>query len=95
MVLDQDRQEIHLVDNNSKLLHQRLSVEEVVRSNKEVPRERSEPGQVVHLVDGVANIDDLGEALNITFLVENIWLISTPPLTCTKKVVNMRASGPP
>ena len=66
MVLDQHRQEVHLVDYNSKLLYQRLSVEEVVRSNQKVPRERSEPGQVVHLVDGVANVDDLGEALNIT-----------------------------
>ena len=68
MVLDQHRQEVHLVDYNSKLLHQRLSVKEVVRSNEKVPRERSEPGQVVHLVDGVADVDDLGEALNITFM---------------------------
>ena len=66
MILDQEWEEVHLVDYNSKLLYQRLSVEKVVRSNQKVPRERSEPGQVVHLVDGVANVDDLGEALNIT-----------------------------
>ena len=39
VILDQEGQEVHLVDDDSELFHQGFSVEEVVGSNEKIPRE--------------------------------------------------------
>ena len=63
VVLDQDREEVHPVDDHTELLYQRLSVEEVVGGNQKVPGQRSEPGKVVHLIHRITNIDNFSKTL--------------------------------
>ena len=59
-----------------------------------LPGEGSEPGEVVHLVDCIADVDDLGEALGEGHVTEMIT-DHNPTLTCTAITVIMSASGPP
>ena len=53
----------------------------VVLTYEKVPGHGAEPGQVVHLVDRVANVDDLSKALDTTRArgvkqtVVKLWLI--------------------
>jgi len=65
VVSDKEREEVHIVDENTKLFHKGLSIEEVVGGDQKIPGERSEPGEVVHLVDSIANVDDLSKTLNL------------------------------
>ena len=63
MILDEDGKEVHPVDDHPELLNKCLTVEEVVGGDKEIPRERPEPGQVIHLVNRVPDVDNLRETL--------------------------------
>ena len=63
VILDEHGEEVHPVDDHTELLYQGLAVEEVVGGNEEIPGEGPEPGQVVHLVHCVSNVDNLRETL--------------------------------
>ena len=65
MILDEHGEEVHPVDDHPELLYQGLAVEEVVGGNEEIPGEGPEPGQVVHLVHCVSDVDNLRETLKI------------------------------
>ena len=63
VVFDEDGEEVDPVDDDPELLHESLSVEEVVGGDEEIPGEGPEPGQIVHLVNCVADVDDLRKTL--------------------------------
>ncbi len=65
VVADEKREALGAADQDPEVVHHGLAVEEIVGSDEEVPGKRSKPGQIVDLVDGVANVDDLGEALDL------------------------------
>ena len=72
MVSDKEREEVHIVDENTKLFHKGLSIEEVVGGDQKIPGERPEPWEVVHLVDSIANVDDLSKTLKHEDAVHDI-----------------------
>ena len=63
VISDEEGEEVHIVDENTKLCDQGLPIKEIVGGDKKIPGERSEPGKVVHLVNSVANVDDLSKTL--------------------------------
>ena len=65
MILDEHGEEVHSVDDHPELLYQGLAVEEVVGGDEEIPGEGTEPGQVVHLVHCISDVDNLRETLKI------------------------------
>ena len=119
MVSDEEGQKLVFVDQDAEVVDEGLAVEEVVRGDQEVPRERPvepnnfvifheniigfwielpEPGQVVHPVDRVANVDDLGETfylnaegLKCDFVRER----ATYSMKAFALTVNIRSRGPP
>jgi hypothetical protein len=63
VVSDQKRKKVHIVDENTKLLHKSLSIKEVVGGDQKIPRKRSKPRQIVHLVHSITNVDNLRKTL--------------------------------
>ena len=63
VVFDEDGEEVDPVDDDPELLHESLPVEEVVGGDEEIPGEGPEPGKIVHLVNCVADVDDLRKTL--------------------------------
>ena len=59
MILDKDGEEVNPVDDHPELLYEGLAVEEIVGGDEKVPGEGPEPGQVVHLVHRIPNVNDL------------------------------------
>lgn len=53
------------INDNTKIVNQVLSIEEVVGSQQEVPGEGTEPRQPMHSVDSISNIDDLFKAFHL------------------------------
>lgn len=54
-----------LVQQNRPVIDERLAVEEVVAREQQVPGECAEPGQIIHSVNGMPDVDDLAEALEL------------------------------
>ena len=63
VVFDEDGEEVDPVDDDPELLHESLPVEEVVGGDEEIPGEGPEPGKIVHLINRVADVDDLRKTL--------------------------------
>ena len=79
MVSDKEGEEVNIVDENTKLFYKGLSIEEVVGGDQKIPGERSEPGEVVHLVDSIANVDDLSKTLKHGDVADDIFYAKYVP----------------
>ena len=119
MVSDEEGQKLVFVDQDAEVVDEGLAVEEVVRGDQEVPRERPvepnnfvifheniigfwielpEPGQVVHPVDRVANVDDLGETFHLDaegLKCDFVWKRPTYSIIGFMLTVSIRSRGPP
>ena len=63
MVSDEESQRLDTVKENAEVIEETFTVEEVIRSQKEIPWETAEPRQAMNSVDLVTNADDLLETL--------------------------------
>lgn len=65
VVFTEDPQRFFSLDQREEVICHRLAIEEVVDTQEKVPTEGPEPGQVIGVVDVVANSDYLMETLNL------------------------------
>lgn len=65
MVRHQELQVVRPINDDSKVINEVLSIEEVVGGQQEIPGEGPEPGESMDAVHGVPNVDDLFETFHL------------------------------
>jgi hypothetical protein len=65
VVFTKNPQRLLSLDQSEEVISHCLTVEEIVNTQEKIPAEGPEPGQIIGVVDIVANSDYLMETLNL------------------------------